>query len=397
MMSDQNASFQNQPPVKQPNPTIQNLLSNPLAVLGLSGLLGGMIGAILSEFQMSHIPFDVFDPEWTPYRFFSDSKFTATGVWFALAMLGIGAAMSVSQGLTERNPEKSTSAALLAIPASLVGGFLAGVIAQAVFENLSSPTTALEIPRSIGWAIAGGLGGAAVGAGFRSLMRVRNCALGGLAGGFAGGLMFDTIAKTVGSDVVSRFIALTLIGALMGLAIAVIDKATVSATIEQTMREGAPIRFSIFDQTTLLGCAGNVGVTIRGDAGISEHHLRLTRQGKSLGFQCVGNAAPVTVNGQQTTNGVLNNGDVFVVGTTQLRYIAGKSSGSPQIGQGQGQPQQWQGDPNQSWQSAPQPQQPVGRQSVPMQPVAPRQPSATPQQSPQQPAARPIIQIKKPE
>ena len=132
----------------------------------------------------------------------------------------------------------------------------------------------------------------------------------------------------------------------------------------------------------------NVGITLRGDAGIAEHHLRLTKQGKSLAFQCVGNASPVTVNGQQTTGGVLNNGDVFIVGNTQLRYVASKSSGTAQFGQGQQMPAQ-----------AMQ-QQPVGRPSMPMQPTAPHSPNASPQQPTQQgaaPRARPVIQIKKPD
>ena len=383
MMSDQNSSMPYQPPVKQPNPAIQNLLGNGLAVLGLAGLVGGMIGAVLSEVIQGG----------GESRFFNNSLEVSTGVWFALALLGIGAAMSVSQGIAERNPEKSGQAALLAIPASLVGGFIAGVIAQSVYGPLSESGLPNEIPRAVGWAIAGGLGGAAVGAGFRSFIRVRNCAIGGLAGGFVGGLAFNTVGEIVGSGFSSRFVGITLIGALMGLAVGLIDKVTVTSFIEQAMREGAPIRFSLFDQSTILGCAGNVGITVKGDPNVSEHHLRLTKQGSSLGFQCVGNAFPITVNGQQATSGMLNNGDVFIVGNTQLRYVAGKSGGQPQFGQGQPQPQY--GAPQQAWQNTQ--QQPADRQNLPVQPMAPRQPGAVPQQAPQQPAARPIIQIKKPD
>jgi hypothetical protein len=385
-MNDQNVTNQYQPTMPRPNAGVPNIFSNGLFVLGLAGLIGGMAGAILSEVVQGG---DV-------NRFFSDYIRISTGIWFSLAMLGIGAAMSVSQGITERNPEKSATAALLAIPASLVGGFLAGVIGQSVYGPLSESGLPNEIPRAIGWAIAGGLGGAAVGAGFRSLVRIRNCALGGLVGGFVGGLVFNTVGRILQFGFGSRFVGITLIGALMGLAVGLIDMVTVTSFVEQSTREGAPIRFSLFNQSTLLGCASNVGIKVRGDVGVSEHHLQLTKQGKSLAFQCVGNAAPITVNGQQLTNGVLNNGDVFVVGNTQFRYVAGKSSGFPQFGQGQ---QQGPGAQNQPWQQAPQ-QQPDSRQSVPMQPVTPRQPGTTQQQTVQQnpaPSSRPIIQIKKPD
>lgn len=374
--------MQYQPPIKQPNSALQGLSSNGVLVLGLAGLVGGMVGAVLSEVIQGG----------QNDRFFSDSLEMSSGVWFALALLGIGAAMSVSQGISERNPEKSTSAALLTVPASLIGGFIAGVIAQSVYGPLAEGGLPNEVPRAIGWAIAGGLGGAAVGAGFRSLVRIRNCALGGLVGGFVGGLAFNTVGRVVDSGFGSRLVGITLIGTLMGLAVGLIDKVTVTSFIEQSVREGSPIRFSLFDQSTILGCASNVGITVKGDSGISEHHLRLTKQGKSLGFQCVGNASPITVNGQQVMNGVLNNGDVFVVGNTQLRYVAGKSSGLPQFGQGQVHPPS--ATPQQTWQNT---QQPVGRQNLPVQPMAPRQPGAVPQQAPQQPAARPIIQIKKPD
>lgn len=377
--------MQYQPPVKQPNSILQSFSSNGVLVLGLAGLVGGMVGAILSEVIQGG----------QEDRFFSDSLEMSSGVWFALALLGIGAAMSVSQGISERNPEKSTSAALLTVPASLVGGFIAGVIAQSVYGPMAESGLPNEVPRAIGWAIAGGLGGAAVGAGFRSLVRVRNCALGGLAGGFVGGLAFNTVGRIVDSGFGSRLVGITLIGTLMGLAVGLIDKVTVTSFIEQTMREGAPIRFSLFDQSTILGCASNVGITVKGDPGISEHHLRLTKQGKSLSFQCVGNASPVMVNGQQAVNGVLNNGDVFVVGNTQLRYVAGRSGGLSQFGQGQAQT--YSTTPHQGWQNA---QQPTGRQNVPMQPVPPTQPGVSSPQSTPQPSsspARPIIQIKKPD
>lgn len=387
MMSDQTSPNQNNSLAPRSAPSAQALLNNGILVLGLAGLIGGMIGAVLSEVIQGG----------QDHRFFSDSLELSSGVWFALALLGIGAAMSVSQGISERNPEKSTSAALLTIPASLVGGFIAGFIAQSVYGPLAEGGLPNEVPRAIGWAIAGGLGGAAVGAGFRSLVRVRNCALGGLAGGFAGGLVFNTVGRIVDSGFGSRFVGITLIGTLMGLAVGLIDKVTVSAYIEQAMREGAPIRFALFDQSTLLGCASNVGVTVKGDAGISEHHLRLTKQGKSLAFQCVGNASPITVNGQQMSTGVLNNGDVFVVGNTQLRYAVGASGSVGGIHQSMQQPNVGH---QQSWQSQQASQQPVGRQSVPMQPMAPQSPRPAPSQGNQQnppSTSRPVIPIKKPD
>lgn len=289
---------------------VQQFLQNGILVLGFFGLVGGMFGALLSEIIQGG---DV-------SRFFQDSIYLSTGLWFALALVGIGAALSISQGIIERNVEKSGLAAVRAIPASLIGGLLAGVIAQWVYGELSQTDLPNEIPRSIGWAIAGGLGGLAVGIGFNSIVRARNSLFGGMAGGFFGGLAFNTVGEIVGSASVSRFIGITLIGALMGLAVGLIDMLTVTSHVEQTVREGLPVRFYLFDQVTILGCAGNVGISVRGDSGIAEHHLKITKRGQSVFFECVGNATPVQMNGQAHNSGQLNHGDLFLVGNSQFRY-----------------------------------------------------------------------------
>ena len=353
------------------------LLSNPIFVLAITGFIGGAVGAVLS---------DVIQGGDTS-RFFTDNYSLSTGVWFSLAMLGIGAAMSISQGIAERNVEKSTHAALLAIPTSLVGGFFAGMLAQKVYESLlrSNPDIANEVPRTIGWAIAGALGGLAVGAGFRSLIRLRNCFVGGLVGGAIGGLLFNSVGEIVGPGFPSRLVGLTLIGSLMGLAVALIDRVSTSICIEQMTAEGAPIRFPIFDQTTVLGCANNVGITIRRDPLIAENHVRFTKSGSSLNFEVLGSATPIGLNGQPQQRGQLQVGDVFSIGNSSFRLTSSKMSGGFS---GQGAPAQapW---VNQNSPAAPPQTRPtidLGNVSQP----APRKDQTLPSK------ARPTIDVRKP-
>lgn len=140
-------------------------------------------------------------------------------------------------------------------------------------------------------------------------------------------MTFNFVGEIVGSDFASRFIGISLIGALMGLAVGLIDMLTVSSHVEQTVAEGLPMRFYLFDQVTILGCAGNVGISVRGDSGIAEHHVRLTKRGQSVHFECVGNASPVQLNGQVVRSGQLNHGDVFVVSNSQFRYGSKRNMG----------------------------------------------------------------------
>lgn len=358
--------------VMQSNATVSNLRSNPLVVMSVLGLLGGMAGMILAEIIQQP------DGRGT---FFSGNIYLSTGVWFALATLGIGAAMSISQGLLERNVEKSQLAALKTIPASFIGGIIAGAIAQKVYESLLGIEFNV-IPRAIGWGVAGGLAGLAIGIGFGGLTRIRNGLLGGAIGGGAGGVAFNIVGSVVQSAVPSRFVGLAIIGLLIGTAIAVLDALSTTATLEAAGPEGQIIRYPLIGRVNVLGCANSVSVALTRDPQIREQHVRLESVGGSVNFACIGNAPPVMVNGQPTTNGRLNDGDVLTVGQTSLRLRTTRSLNPFSVG----------GSPVPA--GGPMPANPVTtpqRSTVSMPANAvPQQPA---QQSPAAPAARPVIQM----
>ena len=130
---------------------------SPVLVMTIAGLLGGIVGFVLSETIQGG----------ETNRFFPENFYLSTGVWFMLIIVGIGVLLSASQGIIEKNVEKSTSNILTALPALAVGGFASGAIAQKVYEVLLENDGSQVTARTIAWGIAGGLGGLAVGAGFR--------------------------------------------------------------------------------------------------------------------------------------------------------------------------------------------------------------------------------------
>lgn len=374
------------------NGAMSVLTQNALVLMTLLGFAGGLAGAIVSEvLQESGVSINYEEGTYSFGRFFPHNIHLATGVWFMLAVVCIGAAMSVSQGLLEKNVEKSKFAALRTIPAAVVGGFLAGVIAQSVYSALID-VGINEIPRSIGWGVAGGLAGLAIGAGFGSLVRLRNGGIGGFIGGFAGGLAFNTIGNIVGG-VASRLIGITLIGTLIGLAIGILDYLTTNAYLEVVTAEGVAMRYPLIGKTHIIGCASSVSVAILRDPGVREQHVRLEVAGGRVNFTCLPNMPQVSVNGQPTSQGSLGNGDILLVGNTSLRLNTKKSlsftgSSAPR------QPVQPQaGTPQQSgpW-----------RPTVPVNNV-PQAPSNAPTSQPSAPAApappaqRPTIQMKPPQ
>jgi hypothetical protein len=289
-----------------------------ILLTGAFGAGGGLVGALLGEIQF------VADS----YRFFEDNFYLGAGVWFMLAMVGISVALAATESVFQKNTEKLSAHLPLALAAGLGGGFLAGIIAQYVYSDVIG-SDSQRLARVIGWAIAGGLGGLAVGFSFRSTTRIRNGALGGLGGGAIGGILFDPIAEAIGGEsaVSARMVALIAIGAAIGLLMGLLDAASTNYLVEVLSREGPPRVIPLYDAVSIVGCARNVAVTLTRDPQIKEHHIRLTRTPQGLQAEALPGAPPFNLNGSVTQSGIATSGSVIVVGSTSLR-IVGKSGGS---------------------------------------------------------------------
>lgn len=319
-------------------------------ILAGAGLVGGILGFLLGEIQMTGDDTN---------RFFQGGSdfdlYAGTALYMALVMVGIGLALVASQALIEGNMQKWGVTMPLAVPASLIGGALAGLIAETAFQQFVSEervwealdqcirrssercwdlAAAFRPARTIAWIIAGGLGGAALGFAFKSKKRVQNGLMGGAAGGLVGGLLFDVILIGTQGDTarLARFIALLVIGGLMGALIGLVDTLRTEMWITVASGEMTGRQFILYDESTIVGCARNVPVTILADRTVAEHHIRIDRTGAGTSFECMHNAPPVIVNGNQTTSGRLANGDVIKIGNTELQ-IGERKTSAPSPGQ----------------------------------------------------------------
>ena len=286
--------------------------NSALKVMTIAGAVGGVAGFALSEVIQNPDSPTFFNCELE--NCVSGDLIKQTAVWFMFIIVGLGLALSASQGVREKNVEKSKTNILTALPGLIVGGLIAGAIAQKVYETMLNSNDI--VARTIGWGIAGGLGGIAVGIGFRSSTRLRNCALGGLGGGLIGGLLFDQIS--VGGGGASRFIGIVLIGLLMGLFMGLLDVASTDFYLELASGEARGMQFALLDQSSVIGCARTVSVTLTKDPLITEQHVRATKNANGLNIECLRGASPVLINGQQTQNGVLPVGGTVQIGNTVL-------------------------------------------------------------------------------
>ncbi len=377
--------------------------------LAIAGIVGGLIGFLLGEIQLS---------DEDGYRFFGENEEAleaGSAVWFALVLLGIGASLVASQGLGEGDNKKVLENVVRALPAIIVGGAVAGYLAQALYEGMldedgiskildrcdlgrgdfsscieSGIDNYLRPARAVGWMIAGALGGLAVGVGFRSKKRIQNGLIGGAIGGLVGGLLFDSVDNILGSSTgqASRVVGLVLIGGLMGVLIGLIDTLRTEAWLTVISGEMTGRQFILYDETTLVGCARNIPITLLADREIAEHHIEIQQQDGKATFTCLRGASPVLVNGVSTSSGTISNADVLTVGKTEIQVgfrraetgsITTPSSAPTQQAQQGGQPSFDSNAPPESRRSVRPPRSGPGRTPSP------------PKEGPRQ---RPTIQMK---
>ena len=296
-----------------------------LKVMTIAGGVGGLVGFILSEVIQNPDSPTFFGCDYDSCN--SGDMVKQTAVWFMFIIMGLGLMLSATQGFREKNVEKSKANIFAALPGLIIGGLIAGAIAQKVYESMLENSDSYVVPRTIAWGIAGGLGGLAVGIGFRSATRLRNSALGGLGGGLLGGLLFDQISSGDSASQ-ARFIGIVLIGLLMGLFIGLLDVASTDFYLEIASGEAKGLQFVLFDQSSIIGCARTVAVTLTKDPLITEQHVRATKNGNGLTIECLKNSSPVLINGQQTQNGNLLVGGTLQIGNTVLTLGRKKGGGT---------------------------------------------------------------------
>jgi hypothetical protein len=200
----------------------------------------------------------------------------------------------------------------------------------APFSNVSSSDDILPTQSSsmgtliflqiIGWTIFGVLLGVATGAPKKSVVAIRNAAIGGMLGGIVGGILFVLIGKGMGgnSPVVSLAIGMTTLGASIGLLIAVVEGA-LSAVLKITSGIYEGREMLIVHAAVTVGRDEVQDEYIGGDASIVRQHAEIQKHANSHTITPLNGA--VSVNSQPIGDAVqLNNGDIITLGKTNMMY-----------------------------------------------------------------------------
>lgn len=270
------------------------------------------------------------------------------GIWFGFVITGIGLAIALT-GLRVDGRRPSRQMLVQGLVVLVLAGFVGGVLAQMIFDSMLDSdglstcfsdyqrtlsdgdlnwcyANVSRLPRTVGWAIAGSLGGLGIGATFRSKLRAQKAATGALIASILGGVIFDTVPALTGATQLwpSQLIAVVLIGVLTAIAINLVENLNTRYWVEFLNGELRGRRIQLLERVNTIGSDRSSHVPIIGDNGASEFHARIVTSSSGAKIEPTGGT--VSVNGNLGAT-ALRNGDNIEVSSTQLRFGAADEVG----------------------------------------------------------------------
>ena len=306
----------------------------------LAGALAGFLAWVLTD--LTGWFSDIFQ---THYRMslglFGAPKFLLYGAIFG-ALLGLMLALIDSLSLETRRRQTQTLALGAGIGA--LGGWFGlgiGEVAYSlVFKLTALPIDeaphnpgqflVLLIGRAFGYAVIGGVVGAAQGVVNRSAVIARQGAFGGFVGGFLGGTGFQILNGLGFPASVSRLLALAATGALAGFFVGLVQNLLKQAWIRVVLGRNEGKEYLIAKPITTIGRSELADIGLFGDPSIApthaaieslpaqnRHRLRAIMESNRRGTEF----APPLVNGQAVAGEQwLADGDTIQIGKRTLLF-----------------------------------------------------------------------------
>ncbi len=306
----------------------------------LAGALAGFLAWVLTD--LTGWFSDVFQ---THYRMslglFGSPKFLLYGAVFG-ALLGLMLALIDSLSLETRRRQTQTLALGAGIGA--LGGWLGLGIGEVIYDLVFKLTglpidesphnpgqfLVLLIERAFGYAVIGGVVGAAQGAVNRSAVIARQGAFGGFVGGFLGGTGFQILNGLGFPASISRLLALAATGALAGFFVGLVQNLLKQAWIRVVLGRNEGKEYLIAKPVTTIGRSEMADISLFGDPSIApihaaieslpaqnRHRLRAVMEAGKRGAEF----APPRVNGQPVAGEQwLADGDTIQIGKRTLLF-----------------------------------------------------------------------------
>ncbi len=306
----------------------------------LAGALAGLLAWVLTD--LTGWFSDIFQVHYRmSLGLFGAPKFLLYGAIFG-ALLGLMLALIDSLSLETRRRQTQTLALGAGIGA--LGGWFGLGIGEVVYDLIFKLTAlpvdesphnpgqflVLLLGRAFGYAVIGGVVGAAQGAVNRSAVIARQGAFGGCVGGFLGGTGFQILNGLGFPASLSRLLALAATGALAGFFVGLVQNLLKQAWIRVVLGRNEGKEYLIAKPITTIGRSELADIGLFGDPGIApthaaieslpaqnRHRLRAILEGSKRGAEF----SPPLVNGQPVAGEQwLADGDTIQIGKRTLLF-----------------------------------------------------------------------------
>ncbi|GAB4150771.1 MAG: hypothetical protein Tsb009_25790 [Planctomycetaceae bacterium] len=258
---------------------------------------------------------------------------------FFFAIVGgmIALLIGAVEGLVSLNPRQALLAGVIGLGIGFGGGFIGGFPANFLYtamslltENIAAGADRLHgmpffsqiIGRSVAWGMVGMASALGQGVARKSGKMALHGVIGGCLGGLFGGMFFDPIAKMSDSysGDLSRCVGCSMVGLMIGLFTGIVEQLSKEAWL--IMRAGplAGKQFVVYKNPTLIGSSQHCDIYLFKDSLVNDEHARLSRIGREFEIEDLNNPSRTTVNGNPVQKSVLRDGDLIVIGQTELEY-----------------------------------------------------------------------------
>ncbi len=265
---------------------------------------------------------------------------------FSIVAGFIGFFIGAADGIVCRLPRRAILSGFVGLFVGLVGGLVSGVIANIVYQPLTTwalsqggeagglSTTGFGIQmlgRTLAWGLAGMTMGLGQGIALRSQRLIAYGFIGGIVGGLLGGLFFDPVdIILLGTDKpsahISRLVGLGIIGLSVGAMIGVVELLARDAWLQMTQGPLKGKEFLIFKDVMHAGSSPRSDLYLFNDPRIAEQHMVIRAVGEDCEVEAKNPAShPVLINGRAVKRARLKHGDTVALGGTQFVFQKRKS------------------------------------------------------------------------
>ncbi len=239
---------------------------------------------------------------------------------YGVCGLFIALCLSIAEPVIDRNIARAITDGSIAAAVGLLGGVLASIVMDDLFQMMLDQTGSEVLARAAGWGLLGLTVSIGSGLTMRSGKRLLIGVIGGTLGGIAGGILFVLLQNWLGNALLSRAAGFVSIGAVAGLCTGLIESASKAGWVKVTRGLIAGKRFILYRNPTYIGSGPECQIYLFKDPKVGRRHaaIHIVKGGFEIEDLPLGERT--LVNGAPVRRRRLRQGDKIGVGNSTLIF-----------------------------------------------------------------------------